>query len=70
MNERTCGTCDWSEPIEDRPDAVDCAWHEHHKLPLAIVYNQSYMRVNEGLGCDCWKPKVPANPDEKQGQAV
>ncbi len=61
--EKNCGNCGWSQPIEDRPDAVDCTWIFHNQIPISVVYNQSYMRVSEGVCCPCWTPK----PEEGQG---
>ncbi len=56
QRDECCGTCGWSEPC-NRPKCVDCDWIFHHPTPIALNYNQTYMRVTEGINCPCWKPK-------------
>jgi len=53
--ETNCGTCKWFEHEEDNEDRGDCDWHFHHKLPVAILYNQSHMYRWEGITCPCWE---------------
>lgn len=61
-----CENCGWSEPIEKEGEhdvstgrkRVNCLWPYHNKTPDSFSPHISFMYVDEGVTCSCFKVKT------------